>query len=421
MPFPYFGSITIIFGMFSTILNCFGKLLFLYQYVAASRPCSKSDASFMIKMSDEELQQTYSPYDYCVLQNPDDRSVCSRLLSDSWCSVTHPLKTIPDVLYQRPFLYESKHLKADSSPVMDLVIKMNRTNKVLVIAGDSVSREYVKSLFCELYRHNNKVAIAPSKNLLRKIHEIPRSGFRHYHITVPIGRSSVTLQVVYHYITKRFTSTNDFSRMRYTIARTVWHKQPGTSVVLLFNIGLHEQDSENYALALSTVFNWATGQKFQGFPGKQNVFIYRETTPQDYPDSMNGEIDIIKHRQWLDSELPLPVCTSYACHPALRLVNQTAYEPSMEWRHMIEQKMIQASIVNSVQNLNRFQISFIPFNHYARHFYQMHPAAGFKNIVRNNNKSNITYIRQKIDCTHYEYTPMMHLPVFAAISSLCCK
>ena len=394
--------------------------------VAKQLPCTLTDQVVVENMNPTQISQWYNNYDACVLSHSGDKEKCKQFDRPRYCTVTDQFKALPDILYKIPKFLETNEFVSTNRNI-EMMIKFNFSKKVLVIVGDSLSREYVRALYCALLKENSVVTIEPS---LSKISQsLHNTAFHRYHVTIPYpGGKTFVIPIVYLPIISAFHCKKDISLMDQMLQATVWHSAEDirdNTAVMLFNIGIHEKNAGMFEKALECVFKWAQSESFGAMKDRQNVFVYRETTAQNFPYTVNGEINLDLLGQWMAGTLPPPVCTSYACQleAGKQLIRMHSNNPVTDWRKHVEFTAANISnykyYLNGVLKIIRSGINYIPYKEYSRVFYELHPAAGYKRIMLKSNRSKGAYMGQLVDCTHFAYSPLLYAPVLSAIHDIC--
>lgn len=425
-----------------------------------SRQCGsdREDEFRMVNMTDSELKSWYGPYDFCVLKAGNDLFARARcpVSKDMECSTTHNFATLPLVFYQHP-IDKKTDLPYPRYSVIDMMLEMNRSKRMLVLYGDSIMREYIISLYCAMKQENPGVTITPP---------LGKSGFGVvlYDIFIPLVSNVDTSDNKHHpavtsvrlMFCSIYTSltTRDMGDVFFTNAlkNFVWkslYDNSTNSAVVLFNIGLHEHDVNQLSFMLNYVFKWSQSKAFRGTldargniipeeyhtkwgvrgtnPG-HNVFIYRETSMQDYPGAESseeyggrgrfGKIDMQTRHCWLNGTLPFPTCVPFLCSSSgsssgtsNRAVAALEISREVSPEVVVEVQAVRDAQARVDAAQTPWPVYVAPFRNYARHFYATHPASKYRTLdakFRN-------ILSLWIDCTHYTYTPLIHHPTWTAV------
>ena len=404
-------------------------ILILFVLVVAtvfSTHCGsdRPDEFRMVNMTDEELKSWYGAYDFCALKatTKADRTNCP-VSSDMECSATHHFDKLPLVFYQQP-VDRVTGVPYPKYSAIDMMLEMNRSKKMLVLFGDSISREFIKSLYCGMKSDNSLVTMQPP------LGKRP-FGAVLYDIFIPFKNGTVTsvrfmFCGIYAAMSKRDIGDRYFAN---ALKNFVWKSifdNSTNSAVVLFNIGLHDREPTHLRNILDYSFKWAQSDAFRGTtppteystswgvtgsnPGG-NVFIFREASLQDYPDTETtsfGKINMDIRQHWLNGSLPFPTCTSFLCSPdppanteEVRLSEDVAAEA---WA-------LDAAEKRFTENHSLGPVYHVHFRNFARHFYAMHPASKF--VELDPNFRNI--LSSWTDRTHYTYTPLIHHPTWSEV------
>lgn len=367
-------------------------------------PCDPANYPYkMVNMTTDEMARWYSPFDICVLTNYNQVERCP-MPPQRECSVTIGYLRLPSVLYQQPVhVVTGEPLKRAS--ILDFLRDLDRRAQTLVVVGDSISREHIHSLFCALKFENERASIYPA--LTKALFGVVEFVF-----TVPAAPGVATpdekFKVVYFSVAGRFACSS-FGWVATELNNTVY--KADRSAVLMFNMGLHEKDNGAYTGQLGCILRWAEGGAFGTMPGKSNIFAYRETSAQNYPDSVGGEIDFARRRQWLSGELPSPVCTSYLCDARVSSVtSRLEIELGLlsENHERVARQEQDGSGAGAVAHIHH-----IPYKHHSRRFWELHPASGLLNMGNGPHRASAA-----TDCTHSKVNPMQYQPVWNVLADI---
>ncbi len=363
------------------------------------------DSFRMVNMSTKELRIWYNDYDYCHLMAGNDvteRAKCKSDKRSMECSATFGFKTLPLVLYQHPI----NRVTGSALPqfrVTDMLLNMNQSKRMLVLLGDSITREFLQSLLCALQRENNyTVSVRPrlggqaSAVYLFKI--LQRDGV------------AVFVRVMFCSITSAQGQIKG-GLFHGQLQKHVWDH--GYSAVVMFNTGLHHHRTGDLLSALDFAFEWAQSKEFTGMAQFDNIFLYRESSMQDYPNIEFGRFDFGVRLQWLNGSKPFPTCTPHLCMPqedapvgkAVGIAKEVQYELEA-LQHAEERWRGQQLSVDG----QRGKVFLVPFRNYVRHFWELHPAS--KHMALGPRLPFSDSQSSWEDCTHYTYAPLLHYPAW---------
>lgn len=366
----------------------------------ANDPCGSSYPYKMVNMSLEEMKKWYSPYDICVLANNNKVDACNQPHHRE-CTVTLGYQRLPSVLYQQPVHAQSGEPLPRPS-MIGFLRDLERRGQTLVIIGDSISREFVHSLYCALRFENPQTTITPpvTKALF---------GVVEFVFTVPgpktgLGAERESFRVVYFSVANRF-GCSGLNWVAGEVNNTVL--QHGRRPVVLFNSGLHERDNNAYAPQLECILRRFEEGLGLGAEGMRGLFAYRETSAQNYPSSPGGEIDFGMRKRWLSGDAPYPVCASYLCNATVAGGSRL----DTELRLLRESQVrAQAAVAGA-----RLPVHHIPYKHHSRRYWELHPASGFQS---SGNVPNVHRSSGATDCTHSKYNPIQYQPAWNALMDI---
>jgi hypothetical protein len=427
------------------ILCCLVLTLITADIISPQCGSDRDDEFRMVNMTSDELSGWYGNYDLCVLRAGSDRRARAKCRADGdmECSSTHTYDSLPLVFYQQPVDKVTGQPYPKYSAI-DTMIEMNRSHKMLVLFGDSISREFVKSLYCSMRRENGAVTITPP--LGKSPH-----GVVLYDVFIPLANGTLTSVRFMFCSIYAAMGPADVGEQYFTNAlkNFVWKSifdNSTNSAVVLFNIGLHEHGPSQLGKMLNYVFKWSQSDDFRGTipaavyhtkwgvtgsnPGG-NLFIYREASQQDYPvtpESGFGKINMRVRQLWLNGSLPFPTCTPFLCGGDGQTAGGDSSSgsggggggdsgaPRAGVREVspdvaAESTAIRAAEARFEAKEAKWPVPVVPFRNYARHFWATHPASKFRALdpkFRN-------ILSSWTDCTHYTHTALIHHPAWSAV------
>jgi hypothetical protein len=290
-------------------------LLVLLSYLSpTTRGTQKIE---MIDLSDAELYSFYDPVDSCILKTHNftqcrlqqEKSILrSCPYCDHYCLATWQCHFTPSALYQKPSDLTRERVFGQKN-LVNFLLHLNDTNKKLVLFGDSITRQSLQALFCLLLQQNHRIRITPPLHSLDKTTQN-----YHFRITIPLSSQSSSAQSSPYssssssLMNQNISSLQNTSRPRHITVSFINFPHEITSpsqlqeilfnpisqlsatcdgLILITNWGLHST-KQNYFKLLLTLFEWAESAAFLSHPSQQNVFFYRETSSQHFPNSPYG-------------------------------------------------------------------------------------------------------------------------------------
>ena len=326
------------------------------------------------------LQQVYTKHDFCVLTKQDPMTSCKRMKTDveSTCSILTNQKLIHGHMHQLPkSMYHLPAMFADIEPskhpltsLVDMFIMLNRTNKALMLIGDSISRQSIEALECilSIEKRSEMVTIDPPVTKVLW-------GATKYTISLSSAETNhepVTVSILYFAVWNQYG--NGAEVMFRKEAKRLLKHNPTTSIIFVFNIGMHEKYE---ASQHKHVYDILTNGKKEvlSMKNRSNLVLYRESSAQHY-NSTAGYFNQKQSEKWKTKKLPLPTCVPY----------EMVKNDINDWRYNGEQSAIKYS---------RFDYKdIIPFRDLSRHYFDVHSSSPFFKPVQHRNGPDR-------DCTHF--------------------
>jgi hypothetical protein len=328
------------------------------------------------------LQQIYTAHDYCVLTNPDPMTNCKRKASSNAVENECSSLTKKDRIRQLSFPQSMYHIPkefADNeesslplTKLTDMFISLNRTNRVLMLIGDSITRNSIESLECLLsieQRTSDKITISPP---VFKV----LWGATKYTISLSNSKTLhqiVTVNVLYFAVWTQYGNGAGDMYLNEAL-RLLKHHDPTTGIVFVFNIGMHEKHEPTQTKHVTDMIQFAK-KKILPMTNRNNLFLYREASAQHY-NSTAGYFNFRHSLAWKTKKKPLPTCVPYS-----EVENDTN-----DWRYKGEQGAFKST---HFDNKN-----VIPFRKISRHYFDVHSSSPFF-------KSTKHKAGPDRDCTHF--------------------
>lgn len=269
--------------------------------------------------------------------------------------------------------------------ISDLLIRLNQSNRALVLMGDSITRNSIEALMCILH-----LELSPSVvKISPPLEKILYNGI-HYKISIPSDpqnqtpNSVWTINLVYFSIWHSFQpgrggTTTSFHGELY---RYIFNKKyPGTGALIVFNIGMHERGQHMMTKNLNEMFSFAR-DVLAPTPERNVTFLYRESSVQHY-DEPAGMYNRNKAKKWHTGDLPTPTCRPWS-------VNDT---DAQDWRFRAEQSALKTS---------HFKFKrIIKFREFSKYFWDVHAASPFFKTIARRFLSRKRHAGGDEDCTHF--------------------
>ena len=353
---------------------------------------------------------------------------------------------------------------SSSSVLIDTLLYLHRQNKALVMMGDSITRNMMSSLVCEVRRSLGAenvyvhVTITSHTSMVTYTYTITNTSVQkedkqQRNITVPT--SFDVYFVWYNYVMRSGNPQSGNPLRLHHILDTITAKHDG--IVLLFNTGVHFNDEEHLfgelhyltklmkRIMLGKAFDFSlrvnndhtNDQDYTDYHAtpsfwdnnqttKNNLVIFRETTLQHF-DTSHGQWDISKcyipcapvnltmdqaiQDDWRNQLiLAAMVMVGHALNgetqqrrenPTNITVNDTTTTPITTY-HLLHHNSenITTTIDNSTSAMSQKKLFLIPFWQYTWDLWDFH-------IPLDLNKKKDSY-----DCTHYAWSPMLYQPIY---------
>ena len=183
----------------------------LTRFVGSSATNSGSDMTWS-KADDFFIEHSFTPFDYCVLsslnrsQNGWDHCPAPQNQAEAMCSILHSrmhnmaslLPIFPHTLLDIPSEFESRSKYHSLLTLSQRFSQFNTSNRILVLIGDSITRNTIEALLCILQREHNyhNVSLTPSLYDYNKIH---KKGGKLYQFSFPnsVTDSMITVNMFY--------------------------------------------------------------------------------------------------------------------------------------------------------------------------------------------------------------------------------
>ena len=323
------------------------------------------------------LQRVYTKHDYCVMTSADPLSCtveynneveekCSSLMNQN--RVKHRSHMFPQSMYHIPQEFNNENGLSDLTSLTDMLIKLNQSNRVIMLIGDSISRNSIEALECILSIESGKmVTISPP------VVKVLWGGTR-YTITVSSSNNqSVNIQILYFAVWTPYANGAGKLYMK-EARRMLKHQDPTIGIVFVFNIGMHERHEPTQRIHVADMIQFARKKLLQ-MENRTNMFLYRESSAQHY-NSTAGYFNFKHSAAWKSKKMPLPTCVPY----------DMVKNDENDWRYKGEQGAF------DLTKFNRNNV--IPFRKISRHYFDMHSSSPF--FKHNGQKKG-----PDRDCTHY--------------------
>ena len=346
-----------------------------------------------INATEAELSQLYTPYDKCVLLsamksragtgtlNMSTKCTLSGNNLERRCSTFAHLHNTPALGNQLP--QSMTHVLSDMSHnypymfrVTDLLKKFNQSNRVLVLIGDSVTRNSIESLMCILQKESDPLTVSIVPRLEKILYNAV-----HYTISLLEFEINIIYHSIWHPYQRGIGGTTtafkgDFHRLFYRK-----YKSDSVGALLVFNIGMHERGFRSMTKNLVEMFNFITDEIIPS-TSRNLTFLFRESSIQHY----NSKAGVFNHntaKKWRSGELPSPICKPWT----------VSDEDDMDWRYKSEQMALPKS--------KKGMCDVVSFREMSKHFWDVHGASPFfKASYRYSTRKGHVGIME--DCTHYQ-------------------
>jgi len=423
-----------------------------------------------------ELKAWYRPYDVCMLRNEANVNKCQHLLKtedDFMCSATRKCAFQPASLHRRPADYGTH--RSEDKPVLDLVRNLNVTNRRLVVVGDSISRQMLQAMTCELIREDPTATVTPPVAKVRydtvdyTMH-VPSLGIEAHILLMSVWKpfsikriflpDETTLNTtVLEDITNTNTSISptdagdrssgtssssgaskartksiavkgknfSFSWMRSRL-RAV--NKSGQGLVVMFNIGLHEPQEETlygYGKSmelllpkLNTVFRWAQSKEFLGKEFNTSSLPAGQASGRKnvfiYRETSMQHFGLSSYGQYTSDMLQKWNANFIKNAPRCDVINETAAEYADGfWRVQAEEAAL--TLAEKRQSGDgtvprpHLKIHRIKFRELTRPFHDAKPSSP---------SSSLRAERKFFDCTHLcePAAPLLWFPVFTQLRGI---
>jgi len=382
-----------------------------------------------IDMDDHEIALWYNQFDQCMLSqgrldsfNPQKSyNYCYKKYykssSNSWndgvCSVTYRCKFAPSKLYQRIDGYGMND--ASLKLVLEFLLYLYQTNRELVLIGDSITRQTMAGLACELWRELSSIIIEPAIGKLKfadvkytikiPISEITNNHHHYNHHHKFLDKDIVVSDDGIQYLSLPVTLFNIWEpfadqQMKWLkVKMNNMFRKKKKNVVIVFNIGLHESDVLSYQSHLKAAFDWAQSIRLLNDINQNNSFYFRETAIQHFAGSNYGAFKKGMIRHWeANIKRNYPQCD--ALNESLHTVNKKF------WRSIAEESALKHANQNKGYSKDdKLYINRISFRSLTYSLHDIKPSSPL---------SLSRYERKFFDCTHFcgDYFPSAWYPLF---------
>ena len=335
-----------------------------------------------VNASHSFLQQIYTKHDYCVLTNPDPLTNCKKKVSnhvENKCSALTKQDRIrqlshvfPQSMYHLPKEYAKNNESALSlTKLTDMFIALNRTNRVLMLIGDSITRNSLEALECllSIEQRSGIVNIAPSVGKVLW-------GANRYTISLANAHTlfeMVSVSILYFAVWTPYGNGAGELYLK-EAQRLMKHDNPATGIVFVFNIGMHEKHEPTQTKHVSDMLSFAQ-KKIIPMTSRRNLFLYRESSAQHY-NSTAGYFNAKQSLAWKAKKLPLPTCVPY----------NTVENDVNDWRYNGEQEAFK------IKQFDKNNV--IPFRQLSRHYFDVHSSSPYFKTAHQKSGPDR-------DCTHF--------------------
>jgi hypothetical protein len=370
--------------------------------------------------------------------------VCSKITDKAtanYCSATNKCKGFtPDGLFRRPVGYGTEIPTAKL--LIDLFVHINESGREVVLVGDSITRQFMMSIACELAREDPTTSVDPpvTKVMFDAVPytvKLPGRGAAGEDVICTVTLISVwkPFGIRLHKslrppIRENSTAGNDglrgieeankdFEGNIYNLSypavpqanNKAFHwmltkirkiQKRSTGVIMIFNVGLHEvQVAQNFEAKLDTLFTWAQGQGFLANKKRHNILMFRETNVQHFGNSPFGQYTSDMLVRWNSNFL------KYA--PSCDALNESLTEYKHFWRAAVEDSALHKADIRADGDIKR-QIHRLTFRNIS---YALH------DVKASSPLSGIRFERKFFDCTHFcGNMPLVWYTIFNQIDGI---
>mmetsp|Transcript_32301 Transcript_32301/g.60196 ORF Transcript_32301/g.60196 Transcript_32301/m.60196 type:complete len:404 (-) Transcript_32301:126-1337(-) len=270
--------------------------------------------------------------------------------------------------------------------ITDLLLAFNESNRVLVLIGDSISRNSLEALECII---NIESGFKGQVETVPPLLQSPKVAFGAIYYEFRFRHSARQNPVTFRLFSMGMWQRLKESNYDWFVSESKMHvfshehHAEDVQALFVFNVGLHE-DQENYETTLRRVFDHAHRNLLSlGQNPFKNKFLYRETSAQHFNKSA-GYYDKSAVSTWKAKNPG----KKYTCLPSA-----TTDNAKRDWRHRAEEAAFRPY-------QNKTQFAFVPFHALTRHYHDMHPF-NFRSVKKKRPLD--------IDCTHFSPKPGMIL------------